>query len=174
MTTVRTRLSAMRPHLVLALLVALTVFGLVGAWMAYDIRSTPSGQNLAVVDTTATAEVQSEVSRALTRVLSYSYDDPSPTEEAAEEVLSGDARAEYDTLFASLQERAPGQQLILTAQVQMAAVKELTDDTATLLVFLDQSSQRANDKEASVSAAQLAVTAKKVEGAWTVTELTPL
>ncbi len=174
MTTARTRLPALRPHLVTALLVALTVVGLVGAWMAYDLRSTPAAQNLAVVDTTATAEVQSEVSQALTRVLSYRYDDPAPTEQAADEVLSGQAREEYDTLFASLQERAPGQQLVLAAQVQMAAVKELTADTARLLVFLDQSSQRADDDEASVSAAQLAVEAKKVDGAWKVTGLTPL
>lgn len=174
MTSVRTRLSALRPYLVSALLVALTVVGLVGAWRGYELRSTPAAQNLAVVDTTAIAEVQSEVSQALTRVLSYSYDDPEPTEQAADEVLSGQAREEYDTLFASLQERAPGQQLVLTAQVQTAAVKELTTDTARLLVFLDQSSQRADDDEASVSAAQLAVEAERVDGAWKVTGLTPL
>lgn len=39
---------------------------------------------------------------------------------------------------------------------------------------LDQSSQRADDKEASISAAQIAISAKKVDGAWRITELKPL
>jgi Mce-associated membrane protein len=89
-------------------------------------------------------------------------------------VLAGKARTEYDTLFASLQQRAPGQQLQLTAQVQAIGVKELRGDKATLLVFLDQSSQRAADKESSVSAAQLSVTAEKKDGSWKITGLKPL
>ncbi|KAA1423930.1 hypothetical protein FE697_010290 [Mumia zhuanghuii] len=167
-------LDAVRPHLVLILSALMLAIGIVGLWTAYDLRSADAAQNLAVVDEDATAAVQSEVSRALVSVLSYDYSDPTPTEQAADEVLAGDAREEYDKLFASLQERAPGQQLVLTAQVQVAAVKTLTDDSAELLVFLDQSSQRASDQEASVSAAQLAVDAEKVGGVWKVTGLTPL
>lgn len=63
---------------------------------------------------------------------------------------------------------------MLTAQVQATAVKHLTDDKASLLVFLDQSSQRAKDKEATVSAAQLAVTARRVDGEWKISSLKPL
>ncbi|WP_370618392.1 hypothetical protein [Mumia sp. Pv 4-285] len=174
MSTVKPLLASARQHLVLILSAIMLAVGVVGLWTAYDIRSADAAQNLAVVDEEATAAVQSEVSQALVSVLSYDYADPTPTEQAADAVLAGDARTEYDKLFASLQERAPGQQLTLTAQVQVAAVKTLTDDSAELLVFLDQSSQRATDKEASVSAAQLAVDAEKVDGAWKVTGLTPL
>ena len=85
-----------------------------------------------------------------------------------------EAREEYDLLFASLEERAPGQKLLLTAQVQVAAVKELRGDTAKLLVFLDQASQRATDDESSVSAAQLAVDAERIDGTWRITGITPL
>jgi Mce-associated membrane protein len=63
---------------------------------------------------------------------------------------------------------------VLSAEVQSAAVKTLTDSTATLLVFLDQSSQRASDKQASVSAAQLQVDAAKVGSTWRITGLKPL
>lgn len=163
-----------RSHGVTALATVMLVIGLLGWWMAYDASSAPAAQNHALVDAKATAGVQSAVSKALTGVLSYDYREPAKTEAAADSLLAGDARKEYDTLFASLQQRAPDQKLVLTAQVEAAGVKELTDNSAKLLVFLDQSSQRADDKEASISAAQLSITAKKVGGEWKITELKPL
>lgn len=166
MTTIRRTL----PLAVAAMLLAV---GLVGWWMTFDLRGGAS-DNAAVVDSKATAQVQASVSQSLGRVLTYDFQDPSATESAADEVLAGDARSEYDTLFASLQQRAPGQQLRLTAQVQAIGVKTLSDDKATLLVFLDQSSQRAQDDQSSVSAAQLSVTAEKRGGSWKITGLKPL
>lgn len=156
---------------VAALMVAV---GIVGGWQAHDLRSDAASRNHALVDATATAEVQSQVSQALVKVFSYDYSDPTVTQQAAAQLLSGQARKQYDTLFKTLQEKAPGQQLVLSAQVQSAAVKTLTGTTATLLVFLDQSSQRKTDKQASVSAAQIDVDAAKVGGVWKVTGLKPL
>ncbi|MEI5675083.1 MULTISPECIES: hypothetical protein [unclassified Nocardioides] len=89
-------------------------------------------------------------------------------------MLRGQAREQYDTLFESLAERAPGQQLTLSAVVQLAGVQELTKDKATLLVFLDQRSSRADDEEQSVSAAQLRVTAEQDGRTWVITGLQPL
>lgn len=163
-----------RRVLPLALAVVLLAVGLVGWWMSYDLRGDDSATNGAVIDSKQTAQVQASVSQGLARVLTYDFADPGSTEAAADAVLSGKARSEYDTLFASLQERAPGQQLRLTAQVQAIGVKELRGDTATLLVFLDQSSQRASDSESSVSAAQLSVTATKQGSTWRITGLKPL
>lgn len=167
-------MTAVRNHLVSILVTAMVVVGLLGWWMNVDARSDSSAHNRAVVDKAATATVTKSVSASLVRVLSYDHSDPAATEKAADEVLAGDARKEYDTLYAALKERAPGQKLVLSAQVEAAGVKELTDDSAKLLVFLDQSSQRAGDKEASIAAAQLAVTAKKVDGNWKITGLKPL
>jgi Mce-associated membrane protein len=118
--------------------------------------------------------VQTQVSKDLVNVLSYDYSNPAPTQQAAATVLAGAARKQYDTLFKTLQEKAPGQKLVLSAEVQSVAVKTLSPSTATLLVFLDQSSQRATDKQASVSAAQLQVDAARIGGEWKVTSLKPL
>ena len=159
------------PLLAAAVLVAV---GVVGWVKTVDLRSSDSADNVAVVDATATAQVQAEVSQALTSVLTYSFEDPATTEAAADALLAGDARQEYDTLVAELQRRAPDQELVLSAQVQVAAVEELQGDEARLLVFLDQSSQRADDDEASVSAAQLSIDAERIDGVWKVTGLTPL
>lgn len=167
-------MSLIRKNFVAAIAVVLIAIGAVGWWMAIDARSASAADNLAIIDAKATAAVQTEVSTGLTQVLSYDYADPSRTTAALDAVLAGDARKQYDILFEDLQKSAPGQQLVMSAQVTTAAVKELTDTDAKLLVFLDQRSERAGDKEASVSAAQLAITAKKIKGAWLITGFKPL
>lgn len=160
--------------LVAAVCIACVATGIFGWWQAGELRSTPAAENSALVDQSATDTVASEVSRALTQVLTYDHQKPEATQRAADTFLAGAAQEEYDTLFASLRERAPNQKLVLSASVQAVGVKHLTEDTAELLVFLDQRSQRASDEEATVSASQLAVTAEQVDGTWKVTELTPL
>lgn len=167
-------MSAVRRTAPLALAAVLLAVGLVGWWQWFDLRGDDAADNGAVIDAKTTAAVQSSVSQSLGRVLTYDFQDPATTEKAADTVLAGAARDEYDTLFASLQQRAPGQQLQLTAQVQAIGVKELRGDTARLVVFLDQSSRRASDQQSSVSAAQLAVTAQKKGGTWKITALKPL
>lgn len=151
------------------------VLGVVGWWRYVDLTSGSSADNRALVDEKATAQVQAQVAVALERVLTYDHANPKPTEESADALLAGKARTEYDTLFAALQKQAPGQQLVLTAKVSAAGVTKLDGDRASLLVYVDQSSRRAGEDQANVSAAQLAVTAKKsARGTWQVTGLRPL
>lgn len=159
---------------VVTVAVGMLIVGAIGFWRAHADESVPARQNAALTDATTTAGVQSAVTRELGQILSYDYSDPATTQRAAKNVLTGKARSQYDELFAALQKRAPGQKLTLTATVQAAAVKELTDRSASLLVFLDQSSKRASDKETSVSAAQISVTAQKVGSTWKISALRPL
>lgn len=167
-------MTAIRRSWIAILAAILLIIGLLGWWKAIETSSGSAAGNHAVVNVKATDEVRTEVSAALTKVLSYDYSEPATTQRVADQVLEGKARKEYQTLFASLQKRAPGQKLVLTATVTAAGVKQLSGDNAKLLVFLDQSSRRAKDKEASVSAAQIAVIAKKTGGTWKVTSLKPL
>lgn len=172
--TTSTVLAAVRQRWAV-LVAALLVCGAVVLFVqAEQERSTDHVGNHALVDDAATTEVQGDVAAGLVRVFSFDYGNPAPTQQAADEVLSGQARKDYDQLFRTLKEKAPGQQLTLTAQVQVAAVQKLEGDHATLLVFLDQASQRAKDKESSVSAAQLSIDAEKIDGQWRVTALRPL
>lgn len=165
---------ARRIAVVVASLVALVV-GAVGWYQYVDLTSGASADNRALVDEEATSQVQAQVAVALERVLTYDHANPAPTEQSADALLAGKARTEYDTLFETLQEQAPGQQLVLTAKVSAAGVTELDGDRASLLVYVDQSSRRAGEDQANVSAAQLAVTARKsARGVWQVTGLRPL
>jgi Mce-associated membrane protein len=160
--------------LVAGLAVALLVVAAVLAWQAQTLRDDPALENRAQLDKAIQEGVIATVSRGLTQVLSYDYTQPDATRAFADQVLAGQAREEYDTLFASLQDRAPGQKLTLTAQVQIAGVEELSSSKATLLVFVDQKSFREKDKEASVSAAQLDITAERKGATWVITGLKPL
>jgi Mce-associated membrane protein len=159
-----------------ALIVAIALIGVavVLALRAQSLRDDPALANRALLDEAAARGVTTEVSRGLAQVFSYDWSQPGITKAAADQLLSGQAREEYDTLFASLQERAPDQKLTLSTQVQIAGVQRLTETKATLLVFLDQSSSRAEDEESSVSAAQLRVEAERDGRAWVITALTPL
>ena len=141
---------------------------------AHQLRSTSSAANAALADQAETTEVSGQVTTALTKVLSYSYSNAGPTQQAAGQLLTGDAAGQYKTLFAALQKKAPGEKLTLAAKVVVAGVKQLDGNTAQLLVFLDQSSTRASDKSSATSAAQLDVTAVKVNGSWKISELLPL
>lgn len=167
----RTRALTLAP---LVLAVVLVAIGAFGAFRAYEMRTTPAAQNEAIVDASTTAEVQAFISQGLVQVLTYDFANPEATTAAAEQVLAGDAREEYDRLFDDLAARAPGQQLVLDARVQSVAVTELDGDTAEALVFLDQTSQRATDQEATISAAQLNITATRDGDTWTITDLTTL
>jgi len=165
-----------RSWLPLALIAAVVVFVGLGAWFtveAQSLRSSAATGNQALVDTGATAEVNSAVTLSLNRIFSYSYDKTEVTEQAAAKVLRGKALDTYHELFAQVRQMAPQQKLVLSTRVVSSAVQSLTGDHATLLVFLDQSATRADTGSSSVAASQLSVTAQRQDGTWVITGLVP-
>ncbi|AUG81168.1 hypothetical protein CFP65_6515 [Kitasatospora sp. MMS16-BH015] len=126
--------------------------------------------NRALTDSRATTEVIGDVGNALGRIFSYTPADADGTAKAAGQLLDGRAAQQYQTLFAQVRPQVKDQQLTLTSRVVRAGVTQLARDQAELLVFLDQSSQRAG-KPATSAAAQLSVTARREGGHWRITEL---
>ena len=160
----------------LVLLVVAALLAGLGGWFllrADELRSAPAAANAALVDTGRTAEVSAAVSTALSRIFSYSYDRTGETERAAAEVLRGEALDTYDRLFAQVREHAPEQKLVLTTRGVSAAAQDVDEDTARLLVFLDQSATRADKGTSNAAAAQLSVTARLEGARWVVTGLEP-
>ncbi|EFL05743.1 predicted protein [Streptomyces sp. AA4] len=165
------------PYRLPALLLALTVLlATVGVWCTVEARSTSASaaaSNHALTDQPATAEVTSALSLTLNKIFSYTYDKTDVTENAAATLLRGHARDSYEKLFAQVRTMAPSQRLTLTSRVSATAVQQLTTDHAQLLVFLDQSATRGNSATPETAAAQLAVTAERIDGKWFVTDLAP-
>ncbi len=130
--------------------------------------------NTALVDQAETTQVIGQVSQALDQVLSYDYTKPQANEQAAAQLLVGDASTQYKTLFQALQTKAGSQKLTLVAKSVVAGVSDLTSSKADLLVFLDQKSTRASDQATSTSAAQIQVTAVKQGDDWKISGLLAL
>ena len=166
-----------RRPLLLPLLVVVSVLlaaaGVVFTLAARSAADDPAAANHALTDVGATADVTSAVTLALNRIFSYSYDKTEVTEQAARDVLRGDALTTYDRLFAQVKEKAPAQKLVLTTRVTSSAVQDLREGHARLLVFLDQAATRADNNSSSSAAAQLSVTAEREGNAWKITGLTP-
>jgi Mce-associated membrane protein len=161
------------PVLLLAAAVAVASTGVWLTVAAHGLRSSPSARNRALLDTAATAEVNSSITTSLNRIFSYSYDKTEATEQAATQVLRGPALDTYHQLFTQVRALAPQQKLVLTTRVVSSAVQFLAGDDARLLVFLDQSATRVDNNSTSAAAAQLSVTAKREGGIWIITDLIP-
>ncbi|MFH8474076.1 hypothetical protein [Streptomyces sp. NPDC018000] len=136
-----------------------------------QLRDTPATSNRALTDSEATTRVAGDVSNALGKVFSYSPQATGVTKEAAKQLLAGKALQQYAALFGQVEKQAADQKLTLTTHVVRAGVTRLADDSAHLLVFLDQVYER-EGKPATTAAAQLSVTAQLRDGHWTVVEIT--
>jgi Mce-associated membrane protein len=139
--------------------------------LALRARHHPANANRALVDTEATAVVTGDVSNALGKIFSYAPDSTATTEQAAAEVLAGDAANEYRTLFAQVKQHAAAERLTVTTHVVRAGVVRLSGRTAQLLVFLDQVILRRDKPKGMSAAAQLSVTARLDDGHWRIVEI---
>ncbi|MFD8689186.1 hypothetical protein [Streptomyces sp. NPDC059651] len=135
-----------------------------------QLRDTPATDNRALTDSMATTQVAGDVTNALGKVFSYGPADIAATKASAQRLLAGKALQQYAALFGQVEKQAADQKLTLTTHVVRAGVIRLTDDSAQLLVFLDQVYER-KGKAASTAAAQLSVTARLREGRWTIVDI---
>ncbi|WP_407565455.1 hypothetical protein [Streptomyces sp. 184] len=126
--------------------------------------------NRALTDAAGTAAVTGDVSNTLSKVFSYTPEDPGVTARDADELLAGRAREQYRQLFGRIQRRVVSQELTLTTHVVRAGVVRLDGDDATLLVLLDQITER-KGKDPTSAGAQLSVTAERQDGHWRITDL---
>ncbi|MFE0024508.1 hypothetical protein [Amycolatopsis sp. NPDC059021] len=143
-------------------------------WFGVEASILDSGDNAALVDQSATAEVSDQVGAAVKAVFSYDYGNLARTERAAADVLVGDAVSQYRDQFASARKRAEEQKLVRTTTVRSLGVRELRGDDASVLLFLDQQTLVPNGGAPQTSVAQLSVTAKRVDGRWRLSRLDPL
>ncbi|MDT8912967.1 hypothetical protein [Amycolatopsis sp. PS_44_ISF1] len=166
-TAPRAHRHRVRRVLPIALVVVLAGTAAWGFAAAHRDRAAAAG-NSALVDTAATEDAARGIGAALGTVFSYRYDDSGRSRQAAEAVLSGAARGQYEQLFGQVGRLAAGQQLVVTSHAVASGIKLLDGGHAAALVFLDQTGVR-GDGSRSTGAAQLSVTAERDGGKWRVT-----
>jgi Mce-associated membrane protein len=170
----RLRRVAAWPRRRLAAVATLAAAALLSGGLLYaaaELRDPAVSGNHALTDAAATDQVAGEISNALSRIFAYTPDDTQSTAQAARDVLDGAAATQYQALFGQIRQQVASQRLTLTTRVVRAGVVSLTASRARLLVFLDQTAQRAGGAPTS-AAAQLSVTAEFKGGHWRITELT--
>lgn len=152
----------------LALVLALTA-----AFFAVKYFSVDAGdENKAMVDVVATEQLKQQVGDGLEAMFSYNYNNVEQHEKAVKDVLATDEmRSQYERLMGDVKEKAPKQKVVLQTTVRNIAVISMTDDTAQVLAFIDQTSVREDTGQTAATGDQPTVTAMKVDGEWKISHI---
>jgi Mce-associated membrane protein len=151
-----------------ALTVVLGGFGIWATVHASNLRAQSAQQNTALVDSAATSAVRDQVDSAVQTIFSYSYANTGATRQAAQQVLTGAAIKQYDSLFALVQREAPAEKLVVKTAVTNSGVELLTGDQARVLIFVNQQDTRVGTSQTTYGGAMLAVTAVSQAGRWKI------
>ena len=119
--------------------------------------------------------VTTAASEGAVAVLSYSPDTLDRDFAAAKSHLTGNFLSYYDnftTAFVAPVAKQRG--LKMTAEVTKAAVSELHPDSATALIFVDQTSTSADRPDPVSTASSVLVKLTKVNGHWLISSLDPV
>jgi Mce-associated membrane protein len=159
----RTRSPLLLP-LVLVLVAA--VLACLGFW--FQTRSRDVRFNEALVDTGGTTEVNGQAREAVEKAFSYNFADVTATEKAANELLVGKAKCQYNAIFGPVKTLAPEQKLVVTVRVVSSGVTSLDGDRATVLLFIDQVTTRTTDNQTGGGIAMMRVGAQRSDGRWKI------
>ena len=122
-------------------------------------------------DDSAAREAQVAAERAVVPVLSYDYEHLDEDQKAATALMTGKYRAEYDKLFAVLEENAPETQTKVTASVVASGIVRASEDRVQVLVFVDRPTTNKLNPEPVVYKDQVTLSMQRVDGAWLVDDM---
>ncbi|WP_235624028.1 hypothetical protein [Mycolicibacterium goodii] len=119
-------------------------------------------------------EVMRFVATNLEKLLSYTprTDDADVADMAS--VLSGEAADTYRDEMRTKLSVARTNGVTQTSTIRRTAVESLTDDTAAVLAFVDQTVASTGNNTQSQSGYAMRVELRRSDGAWTIEELEPL
>jgi Mce-associated membrane protein len=130
--------------------------------------------NHALIDVGATSLVAQQVGEAVKTVYSYDFARLDENEKNARAVITPEFEQQFTQLFADVRDKAPKQKAVVTATVALTGVRQLTDDTAVVVLFMNQIATRTAETgpaQQLASAGRLTVTAKKIDGTWKIADV---
>ncbi|MCF6379081.1 J domain-containing protein [Nocardioides KLBMP 9356] len=145
----------------LGLLAAGLVVATVWTWVARDGGG----------DDSAARAAQVAAERAVVPVLSYDYEHLDEDQKAAQALMTGSYRQEYDKLFTVLEENAPETQTKVTASVVASGIVRASDDRVQVLVFVDRPTTNKLNPEPVVYKDQVTLSMQLVDGTWLVDDM---
>ncbi|MFD9736118.1 hypothetical protein [Umezawaea sp. NPDC059074] len=157
-----------RSPLLLPLVLLLVAAALAGLGYWFQTRDRGTSVNQALVDTGGTTEVSGQAREAVEKAFSYNFADVAATESAANELLVGKAKCQYNAIFGPVKSLAPEQKLVVTVRVVSSGVTSLDGDRATVLLFIDQVTTRTTDNTTGGGIAMMRVGTQRADGRWKV------
>lgn len=122
-------------------------------------------------DDSAARDAQVAAERAVVPVLSYDYKHLEADQKAAQALMTGSYREEYDKLFTVLEENAPPTQTRVTASVIASGIVRASDERVQVLVFVDRPTTNKLSAEPVVFKDQVTLSMQLVDGEWLVDDL---
>ena len=116
-------------------------------------------------------QVRDAADRAVTAVLSYDYRRIEDGMEETAPLLTGDAEAQYVEVQEPLLQTAPRLKAVVTAEVKSSTVLEHDDDSARVLLFVDQLSSSKKLQQPQLDQSRVVVTLARDGGRWLVSTL---
>lgn len=123
-------------------------------------------------DDTAAREAQVAAERAVVPVLSYDHETLEADQRAAQALMTGGYREEYDKLFTVIEDNAPQTETRVTADVIASGIVRAAADRVQVLVFVDRPTTNKLNAEPVVYKDQVTVAMQLVDGEWLVDDLT--
>ncbi|MGI5127344.1 hypothetical protein ACQEVB_11090 [Pseudonocardia sp. CA-107938] len=157
-----------------AVAVVLALLASVFGAMWFNREHNGPAANHALIDVGATSLVAQQVGEAVKTIYSYDFARLDENEKNARAVITPEFEQQFTQLFGEVRARAPQQKAVVTATVALTGVRELSDDTAVLVIFMNQIATRTAENgpaQQLASAGRLTVTAKKVDGTWKVADV---
>lgn len=121
--------------------------------------------NRAFIDTAATQDALASATQLSADLFTFSYAEVKEHESKFGRLTTGDFTNEYGKLFNDIVAQAQAQKLSLTSTVKGAAVRDLRDGQAEVLVFLDQSAT-SDGGQHTMSSTMYTATIERVDGEW--------
>lgn len=159
--------TALRSRRILVLL-AITVIALIAAvvgqlWLAGE-RS----------EDDRVAAVSEAADRAVAAELSYDYRRLEAGAAEVEELLTGDAKAQFIEVHAQIAKTATDLESVVTAEVKSLTVLDHDEDSARVLLFVDQTSSSKKLTQPQLDQSRVLVTMTRSGSAWLVSELSTI
>jgi len=159
--------------LVVALAVASVAVIVVFSIKSSNVEDSAGVRNRAIIDQAETAAVLKQTKDAMISLWSYDYRSLDKSRTAAEQVGTPAFMKDYADVFKNIDKLAPQTKAIVTATVPHLAVRELRDDKADVIVFLEQQATKQKTGQKSAAGARLRVEMQRVDGLWKVASAEP-
>lgn len=145
--------------------------GIVAAGLVAATAWTWNGTAAAGGEDSPARQAQVAAEKAVVPVLSYDYQHLDEDQQAAQALMTGGYRTEYDKLFAVLEDNAPRTETTVSASVVASGIVRATDDRVQVLVFVDRPTTNKLNPEPVVYKDQVTLSMQRVDGEWLVDDL---